>query len=202
MNFKSYFYAATAFICFGSLSVPAHAGQLFPPANIGSNPNTSCPNGSLLTWRGDHVDCANPTPGVTVSCPSGQVLNGISNGVPMCTAGNILYSETITWSYLRGDEPASYNSVMGQAINSWPPLIGSPDAAGWVTACSVNPVTGAWDTSDAQRVNTCGFMICHQQTGHFAVMAQLGGSCALGEINCGGVGNNGFAINWHCIYTQ
>ena len=48
----------------------AQAGQLFPPANIGNNPNVYCPNGQVLAWHSDHVDCANPTPGVTVStCP-------------------------------------------------------------------------------------------------------------------------------------
>jgi len=86
MTFKSYFYTATAFICFGSLSVPAHAGQLFPPANIGTKPNVSCPSGSVLTWHGDHVDCADPTPGVTVSCPAGQIMTGIANGQAVCVA--------------------------------------------------------------------------------------------------------------------
>ena len=86
MTFKSYFYTATAFICFGSLSVPAHAGQLFPPANIGTRPNVSCPSGSVLTWHGDHVDCADPTPGVTVSCPAGQIMTGIANGQAVCVA--------------------------------------------------------------------------------------------------------------------
>lgn len=67
---------------------PANAGQLFPPNNIGSNPNVSCPHGQLLSWRGDHVDCTDPTPGVTVSCPAGQVLNGINNGSPVCVVAS------------------------------------------------------------------------------------------------------------------
>jgi hypothetical protein len=68
------------------LAVPAQAGQLFPPANIGANPNVKCPNGEMLTWVVDHVECANPTPGVTVSCSSGQVLTGIQNGQPVCSS--------------------------------------------------------------------------------------------------------------------
>jgi len=67
---------------------PAKAGQLFPPNNIGSNPNISCPNGELLSWKGDHVDCTNPTPGVTVSCPEGQVLTGITHGSPLCVTAS------------------------------------------------------------------------------------------------------------------
>ena len=66
----------------------AHPGQLFPPANIGANPNIPCPNGQLLGWHGDRVDCTNPTPGVTVSCPAGQFLTAITNGVPVCTPDN------------------------------------------------------------------------------------------------------------------
>ena len=69
-------------------SSTANAGQLFPPDNIGSNPNVPCPYGEVVTWHGDRVDCVNPTPGVTVSCPVGQVLTGITNGVPVCTTAN------------------------------------------------------------------------------------------------------------------
>ena len=116
MNFKSYFYAATAFICFGSLSVPAHAGQLFPPANIGQHPNVSCPNGSLLTWHGDHVDCADPTPGVSVTCPAGQVLTGIASGVPSCADTSVRLSTTAeeikaNCGYPGDPNPPNYSSL-------------------------------------------------------------------------------------------
>ena len=86
MFFKSHCLATAALICFCTLATSAQAGQLFPPNNIGQNPNVSCPNGELLTWHGDRVDCTSPTPGVTVSCPAGQVLTGITNGVPVCTS--------------------------------------------------------------------------------------------------------------------
>lgn len=85
MIFKTRFFASTALYCICTIATSAQAGQLFPPNNIGSNPNVSCPNGGVLTWNGDHVDCVNPTPGVSVSCPAGQVLTGINNGVPVCS---------------------------------------------------------------------------------------------------------------------
>ena len=90
MIFKSHFFAASALICFCTAAAPAQAGALFPPDNIGKNPNVACPNGQVLSWQGDRVDCVNPTPGVTVSCPAGQVLTGITNGVPTC-------SDTLEW---------------------------------------------------------------------------------------------------------
>jgi len=84
MAIKSTFFVTTALVCFCGLAVPAQAGQLFPPENIGPNPNVSCPNGRVLTWHVDHIDCADPTPGVSVSCPAGQVVADISNGAPVC----------------------------------------------------------------------------------------------------------------------
>jgi hypothetical protein len=84
MRFKFIYSTTTALVVLCTLVGAAKAGQLFPPNNIGSNPNVSCPNGELLTWHGDRVDCENPTPGVSVSCPAGQVLNGIANGAPVC----------------------------------------------------------------------------------------------------------------------
>jgi len=58
---------------------------LFPPENIGTNPNVTCPNGQVLGWTGDAVDCTNPTPGVTTaSCPAGKMAIGISGGVQVC----------------------------------------------------------------------------------------------------------------------
>jgi hypothetical protein len=71
------------------LAVPAQAGlaqagQLFPPQNIGANANVKCPSGQVLTWNVDHVDCVDPTAGVTFTCPAGQVLTSIKNGQPVC----------------------------------------------------------------------------------------------------------------------
>jgi len=62
----------------------ADAAQLFPPANIGADPNVPCPNGGVLSWSGDGVICVDPTAGVNVSCPAGQMLTGISNGQAVC----------------------------------------------------------------------------------------------------------------------
>ena len=69
----------------------AHAGQLFPPANIGANAAVSCPNGEVLSWivtapsTGPVVNCTDPTPGVTItSCPVNTVLIGINAGAPVC----------------------------------------------------------------------------------------------------------------------
>ena len=86
--------AALLAVC--TVAASAQAGQLFPPANIGSNPNIACPNGQVLAWTGEAVACTNPTPGVTVSCPAGQVLAGINSGqaacvtVPACSANQQL----------------------------------------------------------------------------------------------------------------
>lgn len=66
----------------------AQAASLFPPDNIGSDPSKSCPNGQVLKWTGDGVECADPTPGVTVMCPKGQMLVGIKNGEPVCNYPN------------------------------------------------------------------------------------------------------------------
>lgn len=87
MIFQSRFLAVASLIGFCSLAAPpVQAGQLFPPDNIGPNPNISCPHGGVLTWHRDRVDCVNPTLGVSVSCPEGQVLTGILNGVPRCVS--------------------------------------------------------------------------------------------------------------------
>lgn len=63
---------------------PAKAGTLFPPANIGANRDVPCPNGTVLSWTGDSVVCKDPTPGVSVSCPAGKVMTGISSGQAVC----------------------------------------------------------------------------------------------------------------------
>ena len=87
MSFKSCFYASAAMISFlGFVPLaPAQAGQLFPPSNIGANPNVTCPSGQVLGWTGDAVACTNPTPGVTTTaCPTGQQMVQISGGTPVC----------------------------------------------------------------------------------------------------------------------
>ena len=92
MIVKSLFFTTAALLSFFAISPSAQAGQLFPPNNIGSNANVSCPNtaqlspnAGVLTWNGDHVDCVNPTLGVTVSsCPAGSILTGINQGQPVC----------------------------------------------------------------------------------------------------------------------
>lgn len=70
-------------ICQLLWSWPAWSAQLFPPQN--SYGQASCPDGKVLSWTDDGVWCADPTPGINVSCPEGGLLTGISNGVPNCT---------------------------------------------------------------------------------------------------------------------
>jgi|SRR5208337_1795546 len=129
MIFKSLFFATTALLCVCTVAAPAQAGQLFPPNNIGSNPNISCPHGGVLTWDADHVDCVNPTPGVTVtSCPAGQVLTGISSGSPIC----VVPTPTLSLSCPAGE-------VLTGILNGAPTCIqagGQPTGfhAGWPDA--------------------------------------------------------------------
>ncbi len=79
-------HASLKVLCLAALfalgSVPAQAGQLFPPEN--QRTGGSCTDGQVLGWSGDSVKCTNPTPGVKVSCPAGQVLAGIKQGQPDC----------------------------------------------------------------------------------------------------------------------
>ena len=107
MSFKSRFYATAALVSLFAFApfASTQAGQLFPPANIGKNPNVTCPNGQLLGWTGDAVACADPTPGVTVSCPSGDVLTGITNGVADCVPLPTATSTTTTVSSGGGSSP-------------------------------------------------------------------------------------------------
>ncbi len=87
MSFKSRFYASAALVaCLGFAPLaPAQAGNLFPPDNIGANPNVTCPSGQVLGWTGNSVACTNPTPGVTTTaCPTGQQMVQISGGTPVC----------------------------------------------------------------------------------------------------------------------
>jgi hypothetical protein len=88
MNFKSRLYITAALLFGCPVFAPftsAQAGQLFPPANIGTNPNIPCQSNQVLGWTGESVACINPTPGVSVSCPAGQLLTGIVNGAAQCT---------------------------------------------------------------------------------------------------------------------
>lgn len=62
----------------------AEAGQLFPPSNMREMPNLPCPRNGVLQWSGSEVQCVDPTPGVSLSCPSGEVLTGIQTGLPVC----------------------------------------------------------------------------------------------------------------------
>ena len=73
-----------ASLAFFLLVGTAQAGSLFPPDNLAS-PNTPCPSNQVLRWSGDSVVCADPSLGVSVAaCPAGQVMAGISNGLPVC----------------------------------------------------------------------------------------------------------------------
>lgn len=80
------FLAITLGVFACSLPITSQAGILFPPANIGDNPNVKCPNGQVLNWTGQTVECADPTPGVTISCPPGQTLTGVTNGIATCSS--------------------------------------------------------------------------------------------------------------------
>lgn len=89
-----------SFLLFLNLVIhPVFAGQLFPPANSGSN--TSCPAGEVLRWESGSVICVNPftingldpakLKNVNVSsCPIyGQLMVGIKDGVAVCNYPNI-----------------------------------------------------------------------------------------------------------------
>lgn len=64
-------------------TTPSWAGRLFPPENAPGGTN-ACSNGETLTWTGNSVVCQNPTKGVKIACPRGQVLTGIDYGKPVC----------------------------------------------------------------------------------------------------------------------
>ncbi len=82
MSFKFCFLFGTVLFYLCTIAASAQAGKLFPPSNIGANPNIPCPSNQLLAWTGDAVACANPTPGVSVSCPAGTVLNALNGASP------------------------------------------------------------------------------------------------------------------------
>jgi hypothetical protein len=111
-------YALLSSVCLlAVLAVPAQAGQLFPPSNIGPNPNVKCPSGQVLTWNVDHVECTNPTPGVTVSCPTGQTLTGIQYGQPVCVPLSKCGADNVVTTPNTATCPMVPNLVTGNAIN-------------------------------------------------------------------------------------
>lgn len=75
-------FAAFAFVVISASSMPAFAGDLFPP--VGARDGVPCPNNQVLHWTGNSLICKDPTPGVTVQCPEGKLLAGIQNGSPIC----------------------------------------------------------------------------------------------------------------------
>ena len=116
MAFKSHFFTAAALVSFMAFTAisSAQAGQLFPPANIGAQPNAACPNGYLLDWTGQSVECTNPTPGVTVSCANGTVMTGILNGVAQCTNPPVSNNAAYTVSNISTGY-TNWNQLMAQA---------------------------------------------------------------------------------------
>lgn len=72
------------------LTAPAFAGTLFPPANSAKNGVGiyACADKSALVWSTDNggsLKCTDTSSMVTIaSCPAGQVLTGVTNGVPTC----------------------------------------------------------------------------------------------------------------------
>ena len=106
--------ATLALFCLCTGSIPAHAGQLFPPKNL-SNSQQNCPNGQVLSWNGNDgcVECNDPSPGVTVArCPSGQELVGITNGQPICESDEVLSG---TWCGMAAVQ--SYSCLGGETCD-------------------------------------------------------------------------------------
>lgn len=110
MFFKSHFFATAALICFCTLATSVQAGQLFPPGGLPTNAEgepdatQNCPNGEVLSWNGANgaVECVDPTSGVTISCPAGQVLTGITNGQALCKRLGVFSAvagQSVTCSY-------------------------------------------------------------------------------------------------------
>jgi hypothetical protein len=160
LNLRFCVIAALIYLCV--LAVPAQAGQLFPPANIGSNPNVSCPNGQVLTWTGETVACTNPTPGVSVSCIAGQVLMGISNGTPVCTTVPVCQANQL----LNFNGTSFTCTVGGEAsgITGWVSIGGCADGS---------PNIYNWSNG----LNTCYNMPSPQQICENAGYANYTGAC-------------------------
>ena len=119
MSSKSFFCATETFIYIRVISGSGSAGLLFAPNNIGPDPNGACPYGEVLSWESDHVDCVNPTPGVTVARADGQELTGISSGTPVCRATSFRLKTTLqdvkdNCDYPKDPGPATYNQVQFQ----------------------------------------------------------------------------------------
>lgn len=76
-------YILTALFCI--ITASAQAGTLFPPEKMGAD--GKCLAGQVLRWTGNSVECDDPSDGVTVAgCASGQIMNGIAAGKPVCVA--------------------------------------------------------------------------------------------------------------------
>ena len=117
MAFKSRFYATAALCCLTALAplTSAYAGQLFPPNNL-ADPKQSCPNGEVLSWVGGSgtVECTNPTPGITVSCPTGQVIASVTNGKPNCVPSSSAWqSVDITDNTTPFDQNCEISDLVG-----------------------------------------------------------------------------------------
>jgi|GEM_PF-2027020 len=153
-----------AFVLFGccQVSATAIAGQLFPPVGLpnGANgiPDTTknCPNGQVLAWNGSNgtVQCGDPTPGVTVaSCPTGQVLTGVSSGHPTCQS-IALSTQTVTCNVV---------------------YTGSPDNSWYCTAtCPAGTyVTGGGFNASA----------AYTSGGHYSLQSGNGWICDIGHID-------------------
>lgn len=108
----------TFFVFAVLFTVPAMAGNLFPPANStkteGSTP--TCPDKTALIWStqdGGSLRCVDTSSMVSVSdCPSGKVLSGVSNGSPVCVTNGGSYGSAGGYS-IRGVVCKVKNSYTG-----------------------------------------------------------------------------------------
>ena len=143
-------HASLKVLCLAALfalgSVPAQAGQLFPPEN--QRTGGSCTDGQVLGWSGDSVKCTNPTPGVNISCPAGQVLRQVVNGVPTCIAPMTVSANSSSHKNDFDIEcsvscPKDRSVVSGGCQvwgNGWPSIYGSmPSGNGWYCIAHTAP---------------------------------------------------------------
>lgn len=90
-------YRLIAFVLLCLTITSANAGSLFPPKGL--DQGESCPTNHALTWIGDGLECTPVTMSLTLSCPSGQLLTGISNNQPVCKSvvlNNCAYKNAIS----------------------------------------------------------------------------------------------------------
>jgi hypothetical protein len=85
---SSHFLLALAFV---AMTSPAMAGQLFPPSNNGGD--GCAPPSKVLVWSpvGGSVSCVDVNTMVTVapSCPAGETIQSIINGVATCAGTQV-----------------------------------------------------------------------------------------------------------------